>query len=360
MTAAGLGHTDVVAVYTILTPTFVQAMVSVYPELNGPPPGHGVVELEGIAQGSINTTYRVRLSDDSVWFLRVNEGKPFERLVRERDLLHKLGALHAQLCVVTPKMAVSVAGSAFFAVDIPSGDRRWACIFPRLPGRELGVFEVDASHAVQIGAFLGRMHRLLRRFPCGPNPYGHRVVQGWLPALVAHPTTSTTALLLQRRLQSVLRRRRPLPRGLIHGDLFVDNTRWDVAGKTLRAVFDWEMAGRDHLALDLAITICAWCFRRDGEAMVLREDVAAALVDGYQHERRLEPSERRGLHGELLLASLRFAASRLRDFGLPREATVERRFLDPADYVGRFDHVAGLGERRLRGMLGVSGAGRGT
>lgn len=345
------------AVYTVLSPDFVQAMVSVYPEINGPPPGRDVVELEGIAQGSINTTYRVRLSDDSVWFLRVNEGKPFQRLVRERDLLAALDAVQPQLGVVTPRMAVSVAGSAFFAVDGADGLRRWACIFPRLPGRELGVFEVEAHHAAQVGAFLGRTHRLLRRWPAGPNPYGHRVVASWLPALMAHPATAAPARVLQERLAKVLRRRRPLLRGLIHGDLFVDNTRWDGPGTTLRAVFDWEMAGRDHLALDLAITICAWCFRRQGEVMTLREDVAAALVDGYQRERQLVPSERRGLHGELLLASLRFAASRLRDFGLPRDQTVERRFLDPVDYVDRYDVLAGLGARRTRSILGLSGGG---
>ncbi len=345
------------AVYTILSPDFVQAMVSVYPELNGPPPGRAVVELEGIAQGSINTTYRVRLSDDAVWFLRVNEGKPFQRLLRERDLLAELTALQSKLGVVTPRMAVSVAGSAFFAVTGADGLRRWACIFPRLPGRELGIFEVEPHHAAQVGAFLGRMHRRLRRWPGGPNPYGHRVVASWLPALTQHPATATTALLIQERLGNVLRRRRPLPRGLIHGDLFVDNTRWTADGADLQAVFDWEMAGRDHLALDLAITVCAWCFRRQGDAMTLRDDVATALVDGYQRERPLTPSERRGFHGELLLASLRFAASRLRDFGLPRDDTVERRFLDPADYVDRFEVLAGIGERRLRSMLGLSGPG---
>lgn len=338
------------AVYTVLSDDFVRAMVAVHPAVNGPPPGHAVVEITGMPQGSINTIYRVKMDTGALWFLRVNEGKPFERLLRERNLLAALKRAH--LDVVTPTMTPSVAGSVFFAVDAEDGVRRWASLFAGLPGRELGAFEVDASHAAQVGRFLARAHLALRRFRGGPNPYGHRVVAGWLPSLLAFEGTRAPALRLQTTLGGLVRDRRPLPRGLIHGDLFVDNTRWapaSSAGESSRlvAVFDWEMAGRDTLALDLAITLCAWCFRRQDGHMRLREDVAAALVDGYQGVRRLRPSERRGLFGELRLAAVRFAASRMRDFALPRPAgsVAERRFLDPADFLERLDLLEGLGER---------------
>jgi homoserine kinase type II len=341
------------AVYTVLSDDFVRAMVAVYPEVNGPPPGHAVVEVAGMAQGSINTTYRVRMADDSTWFLRVNEGKPFARLVRERQLLAALST--KQLGVVTPRMATSVAGSVFFAVDGDDGVRRWASLFAGLPGREIGAFEVTPAHAAQVGAFLARFHGALRRFRGGPNPYGHRVVDGWFPRLLAFEGTRTTALRLQATMHEVLRQRRPLPRGLIHGDLFIDNTRWSPTS-TLVAAFDWEMAGRDALALDLAITLCAWAYRREDGVMVLRDDVAVALVDGYQRVRRLRPSERRGFFGELRQAAIRFAASRMVDFALPRPAgtVVERRYLDPGDFVARLDLLEGLGERGVRRLLGLS------
>jgi homoserine kinase type II len=351
--APEVDDTAPMAVYTVLSDDFVRAMVSVYPELNGPPPGVAVVEVTGMEQGSINTTYRVRLADGAVWFLRVNEGKPWARLIRERDLLDALGTL--SLGVTTPRMARSVAGSAFFAVDVDGGERRWASFFAGLPGRELGTFEVSRHHVESVGLFLARCHRRLRRFRAGANPYGDGTVHRWLERLRAYEPTRADAHRLATTLIDVHASQPLLPRGVIHGDLFVDNTRWSPSG-TLLAVFDWEMAGRDALLLDVAIVLCAWTFHRVDGQLVWREDLAATLVDAYQRVRPFSDSERRGLFGELRRASVRFAASRMVDFVLPRPvgAVAARRFLDPADFLQRLDLIEGRGERGVLRLVGLS------
>ena len=353
------------AVYTVLSPAAVAAMVAVHPEVNGPPPGRQLVGLEGIAQGSINTTYRLTMSDGSVWFLRVNEGKAFETLLRERDLLARLAQSgERKLGAITPRMVPSVAGGVFYAIDDDDDaaeadrrGRRWASIFPQLPGRDLAVFEVTPTHSEQVGAFLGNAHVALRTWSGGANRYGIDIVSGWLKALKDIDETKETAASLATSLRDVRRHRVMATKGLIHGDLFIDNTKWDLDvdhAPHLRAVFDWEMAGRDHLALDLAITICAWAWHREGEQMVFRPDVAAALVAGYQRRRRLAPVDKRGLFQELRLASIRFATSRLRDFAVPRAGPQpERRVLDPADFVQRLQWLEGQGERAVRRALGV-------
>ncbi len=348
------------AVYTVLSPAVVAAMVAVHPEVNGPLPGRELVGLEGIAQGSINTTYRLTMSDGSVWFLRVNEGKAFEVLLRERDLLGRLAQVGEQrLGAVTPRMVRSVAGSVLYAVDRDNDDargRRWASIFPQLPGRDLGVFEVAAVHSAQVGAFVANAHIALRTWAGGSNRYGIDVVDGWLTQLQQLPETTDVAAPLALTLRDVRRHRRLLPRGTIHGDVFIDNTKWDLDNHEprLRAVFDWEMAGRDHLMLDVAITLCAWAWQRQGEQMVFRADVAAAFIDGYQRRRRFGPSEKRGLFQELRLACIRFATSRLRDFGVARAGPQpERRVLDPLDFVQRLQWLDGQGDRAVRRALGV-------
>ena len=77
----------------------------------------------------------------------------------------------------------------------------------------------------------------------------------------------------------------------------------------------------------------------------------------HQQVRRLRPSEQRGLLGELRLAAIRFAASRMKDFSLPRAegSVAERRFLDPADFFERLDLIEGLGDRGVRQALGLQG-----
>jgi homoserine kinase type II len=344
------------AVYTQLHRQTIEAMVSVYPAVvAGAHDDHaGVADVAGVAQGSTNTTYRVSMKTGAVWYLRVNEGKPEAAIAHERDVLSALERLH--LDVTTPQMARSVAGGAFFAID-HDGARRWACLFPALPGRDLGVFEVTPAHGAQVGAFLARVHTGLRAFHRrSRNPYAVPVVDGWLVELLRYASTADVAARLRRSMSDARARRRLLPAGLVHGDLFVDNTKWEGTGSDARlvAVFDWEMAGRDHLALDLAIVLCAWAFQRRDDAMVLKDDVAAAIVAGYERVRPLAPSERRGFFTELRLAALRFASSRLRAFETPGKGdNVERKYLDYRDFLARLDLFEGLGERATLQRIGL-------
>ena len=94
------------------------------------------------------------------------------------------------------------------------------------------------------------------------------------------------------------------------------------------------------------------CFGATGGTLSWRDDAAAALLDAYQRVRPLAPSERRQLLVELRLAAIRFAASRLKDFGLPQTSSVvERRALDPQDYVDRLAIIEGGGDRHVAQLL---------
>jgi homoserine kinase type II len=326
-------------------------MAAVFPEVSE---GGDVVDVEGIPQGSINSTFRVTMTNGALWFLRVNEGKTFESLVHERDVLQALARV--DVGAVTPHMALSVPGGSFFPVDVdlPHGDsgRRWASWFPALPGRDLGVFEVTPAHALQVGRALARCHKAMRGFRRRRrNPFGLPVVAGWLSDLRRIALLPAVIDRLTSVIAGVRRRRRLLPQGRVHGDLFIDNTKW--ADGQLRAIFDWEMAGRDHLALDVAITLCAWSFARHGETMALVDDTATALVQGYQEVRAFSSTEKRGFFSELLLACVRFTTSRIRDFEVPRPGSAERRHLDYRDFLARLDVVEGRGERSLRATLGL-------
>ena len=76
-----------------------------------------------------------------------------------------------------------------------------------------------------------------------------------------------------------------LPLGLIHGDLFIDNTLFDapagppaaVGNAQLTALLDFEQASWGRFAYDVAVTLLAFAFGRDD----FRADVVRALLDGY-------------------------------------------------------------------------------
>ena len=337
------------AVYTSLSRAFVESMLSVYPGVAA------VVELEGIAEGSINTTYRVKTADGRELFLRVNEGKELQDVVHERDLLEALGL--RQLGVVTPRMLRTVPGGVFFPVDL-NGPRRWACVFPRLPGREIAAFEVTPAACFQVGAFLARAHGALRTFHGHrPNPFRIAVVRRWVEQLrnQKDPGIREVADELAVSLTIVEGSRRLLPRGVVHGDLFIDNTRWQ--NGRLAAVFDWEMAGTDHLLYDVAVCLNAWGWQRgaSGEGVFLPER-CRELMQGYQSVRPLKPSERRGLFIEVLLAGIRFTTSRLRDFEVPRPENddgSERRYLDYRDFLARVRTVRAMRTHGVQRLVGL-------
>ena len=166
-----------VAVYTHLDETALRALWSVYDD------EHELVRAVGIPHGSINTTYRLE-TEAGAFFLRINENKATDDVFFERDLLDKLALAH--LGAVTPTIKKNRVGGSFYLVEERAHRPVWAAVFPELPGRDLGVFEVEPAHTAQVGAFLARAHQALRGAGSRPNPYG-------LPVVVrAHHHAGTT------------------------------------------------------------------------------------------------------------------------------------------------------------------------
>lgn len=333
------------AVYTTLDEGFLRAMLSVYDD------EAELVRAEGVLAGSINTTYRVE-TDRGVWFVRVNEGKTTDDVFAERNVLRAL--VGAPLGgVLVPEIKQTRIGGSFYLVGQRGGAPLWATVFAALPGRDVAVFEIRAEHTEQIGRFLARAHLALRRLSLGrPNPFGMPVVAGFVDEIERNASTADLGRRLRGSLSRLLAERRLLPRGVIHGDLFPNNTKWKMA--ELCAVFDWEMAGSDHLALDLGITLCAWCFSPTARAF--DRELCRGLVRGYQEVRPLAASERRGLWCETQLAALRFTASRVRDFELPRPGRegAARDRLDYRDYLARLEALEAMGRRGFTSLVGLS------
>jgi homoserine kinase type II len=87
----------------------------------------------------------------------------------------------------------------------------------------------------------------------------------------------------------------PLPGGLIHGDVFTDNTLFQDGD--LVAILDFEDACEDVFLFDVAMTIHGFCFPEEH----WRPDLAQAFLDVYKDRRALTDSER-----ELLPTYLRW------------------------------------------------------
>jgi homoserine kinase type II len=100
--------------------------------------------------------------------------------------------------------------------------------------------------------------------------------------------------------------REKLPTGLIHSDLFPDNTLFE--GNRLKAVLDFEEYSIDTLLFDVAMCINGFCFVNNR----LHPSLLEVFLQTYEQKRLLTASEKRLLPVYIRWASLAMASWHLR------------------------------------------------
>jgi homoserine kinase type II len=135
-----------------------------------------------------------------------------------------------------------------------------------------------------------------------------------------------------------------LPTGVIHADLFPDNTFF--RDGELSGLIDFYFACTDFLAYDLAICLNAWCFEADGSLNVTK---ARLLLDSYRRERPLASEECAALPLLARGAALRFLLTRLFDW-LNQPAGALVRPKDPREYLRKLRFHRGITDPRGYGL----------
>ncbi len=208
-----------------------------------------------------------------------------------------------------------------------------ALMVPCLPGKLPS--SLTLHHIHQIGGLLGKIHKVGMRSSLKQK--NHRGLD-WLdeqqkrlfPLL-----PEEDAQFMQAQWQSIrqgLSALSPLPEGLIHGDLFHDNTLF--TDDTLTGVIDFYQAGHDVLVYDIAVTANDWCLCKDD--LTLDTEKTTALLNSYTAVRPLTREEKKAWPLMLRLAAFRFWVSRIITFVHPEtpvneahSRTLQRGYLDP-------------------------------
>lgn len=258
--------------------------------------------LVGIAEGVQNSNYRVE-TPQGVFALTLFEQQDAAAVAPFIRLLVYLGEQGLPCPRPLPDAAGQVLGTL---AGKPALLASW------LPGRLPGD-PISPNQCAQVGAWLAAMHGLtgLSRVAGaglpGPNPRG-AAWRGQTGVELLPLLSGEDARLLEKTLAEDARPLPPLPRGIIHADLFRDNTLFQ--GETLGGVLDFYFAGEDVLLFDLAVAANDWCVRGDGRFDPLR---LHALVHAYHQGRPLLPGELAVWPRLTRAAALRFWLSRLAD-----------------------------------------------
>lgn len=318
------------AVYTDLTDDELERLLAAYDI------GRALA-FKGIAEGVENSNFLLE-TDAGRFFLTVFEKRvakddlPFFMAVME-TLAHRGFPAPRPLPRRDGGLLSEVRGKPCTIVTFLTG------VSPRKPNaaqcRAIGV-KLAEMHVALAGFTDGRKNALSRDAWAPIITPRRALVEQLRPGLFADIANDLTALDAHWPTG--------LPRGIIHEDLFPDNSLF--LGDEARGVIDFYFACEDMLAYDLAVCLNAWGFEADRSFNLTK---GQALIGGYDSVRALSAEERAALPTLARGAAMRFFATRLRAWDdTPPGALVRPK--DPMEYADKLAF-----HRRARGVEDYGG-----
>lgn len=278
-----------------------------------------LLSFKGIAEGVENSNFIIETGGGR-YILTL-----YEKRVKAEDLPFFLG-LMGHLADRGINCPLPVKGHDGQALRVLAG--RPAAIFTFLEG--ISYRRPTPAHCAALGDTLAALHEAGKGFAM--SRANALSVAGWRPLAEqagarADEVKAGLAQAIRNEIDELETHwPRTLPVGIIHADLFPNNTLF--VGDHLSGVIDFYFAAKDAYAYDLAICLNSWCFEPDFSFNLTK---GRAMIGAYRTKRPLNRAEIDALPILCRGAALRFLLTRLVDWlNVPAGALV--RPLDPMEY----------------------------
>ena len=120
-----------------------------------------------------------------------------------------------------------------------------------------------------------------------------------------------------------------LPKGIIHGDLFIDNIFFNK--NKLSGIIDFYFAANDYFMYEIAICINALCFDNKKSKFKINKQKIKSLIQGYESIKKISLKEKKSLNILCRGAAMRYFLTRLYDYSnTPKTALIQIK--DPNEY----------------------------
>ena len=120
-----------------------------------------------------------------------------------------------------------------------------------------------------------------------------------------------------------------LPKGIIHGDLFIDNIFFKK--NKLSGIIDFYFAANDYFMYEIAICINALCFDYKKSKFEMNKQKIKKLIKGYESVKKISLKEKKSLNILCRGAAMRYILTRLYDYSnTPKTALIKIK--DPNEY----------------------------
>ena len=279
------------------------------------------ISFHGIKQGIENTNYLLK-SKKNKFILTI-----FEKRVSNKELpfFMQLMEILNRNKINCPKPIKNNEGNYLIKLK-----NKKACIVSFLEGKDKK--NLNIKNCFEIGKIIARMHSITKNIKLyRKNSMG---ISNLNPLLKLIMLKSKKFNYLEKFLKNNLnniKKKWPknLPKGVIHGDLFIDNIFFK--NNKLSGVLDFYFAANDYFMYELAICINALCFDKKRSKFKIDKLKIKSLIKGYESIKKISFKEKKSLNILCRGAAMRYLLTRLYDYSnTPKTALIKIK--DPNEY----------------------------
>lgn len=233
--------------------------------------------------GISNSNFKVILENNSTVLLKISNDKTIDQLINEQHILLKLKKYNYKYSLHPFE---TIMGKSIY-----EHDGMYGVVFPYIDGMPP---VIDEDSIFQIGIALAELHSLEIKKEDLDTIRNHDLVGYGGMSIYEYAYSKNAAPEFLDYFQSIITedlQELPydlFPAGVIHGDLYFDNSLFK-NGKIVTLI-DFEQSGRGRFILDLGIAISGSCLNRDKSNIDL--SLLENFLKGYESIRKLKIIEK--------------------------------------------------------------------
>jgi len=281
-----------------------------------------IIKFQGIKKGIENTNYLL-ITDKKKYILTI-----FEKRVHKKDLpfFMKLMDRLNQQNISCPKPLKDNKGKYLTLIKNKS-----ACVVTFQKGKDK--ISLNNKNCYEVGKNIGKLHKVSKKIKLfRKNSMSINNLDSLLKSIKFKSKSIAPQLkpLLKKNLIEIKKLwPKNLPKGIIHGDLFIDNIFFNK--NKFSGFIDFYFSCNDYSMYEIAICINALCFDKKNHKFLMNKQKVKNLIKGYQNIRKISQKEKNALNILCRGAALRYLLTRIYDFfNTPKTALIKIK--DPKEY----------------------------
>jgi homoserine kinase type II len=280
-----------------------------------------IISFQGIKKGIENTNYLLR-SKNKKFILTI-----FEKRVSSKEIpfFMKLMDKLNNSKINCPKPLINNEG--IYLIKLKN---KIACIVSFLEGKDKT--KLNLKNCFEIGKIVAQMHLVTKNIKLSrKNSMGIKNLNPLLKSIRFKSKKFTNLENFLINNLNDIRKDWPkkLPKGIIHGDLFIDNIFFK--NNKLSGIIDFYFAANDYFMYEIAICINALCFDNKKSQFIINKQKIKNLIKGYESIKKISLREKKSLNILCRGAAMRYLLTRLYDYSnTPKTALIQIK--DPNEY----------------------------